>query len=97
MAMSPCPRFLAHPVGATTQFRHFRPSQQHAYTRCEPVLLGLGLGLGLRPQNSGLGLAFGVLCLECCGLRLAGQVNALALDDAVKLQKRLNYKKTVAQ
>ena len=40
----------------------------------------LGLGLGLRPQNSGLGLAFGRLCLG-----LAGQLLGLALADAAKL------------
>jgi len=41
----------------------------------------LGLGLGLRPQNSGLSLAFGGL-----GRGLAGQVLDLALSDVVKLQ-----------
>jgi len=41
----------------------------------------LGLGLGLRPQNSGLGLAFGGLCLG-----LAVQLLGLALADAAKLQ-----------
>jgi len=40
-------------------------------------------GLGL-----GLGRAFGVLGLECCGIGLGitGQVLALALADAVKLR-----------
>jgi len=33
-----------------------------------------------------IGLAFGGLGLECCGLGLAGQVLALALADAVKLR-----------
>jgi len=46
-------------------------------------MLGLGLVIGLRPQNFGLGLG---LCLEYCGLGLAGQVLALALADALKLQ-----------
>jgi len=41
----------------------------------------LGLGLGLR-----LGLAFKGLGFECCGIGLAGQVLALALADAAKLQ-----------
>ena len=45
-----------------------------------------GLGLGLRPRNSGLGLAFGGLGLECCGPGLAGQVLALSMADAVKLR-----------
>jgi len=48
-------------------------------------MLGLGLVIGLRPQNFGLGLGLG-LCLEYCGLGLAGQVLALALADALKLQ-----------
>ena len=52
-----------------------------------PVMLGLGLVIGLRPQNFGLGLGLGLgLCLEYCGLGLAGQVLALALADALKLQ-----------
>ena len=46
----------------------------------------LGLRLGLRPQNSGLGFAFGGLVLECCDRGLLGQVLALALADAVKLR-----------
>ena len=50
-------------------------------------MLGLGLVIGLRPQNFGLGLGLGLgLCLEYCGLGLAGQVLALALADALKLQ-----------
>jgi len=48
-------------------------------------MLGLGLVIGLRPQNFGLRLGLG-LCLEYCGLGLAGQVLALALADALKLQ-----------
>ena len=34
----------------------------------------------------GLGLAFGGLGLECCGLGLAAQVLALVSTDVVKLQ-----------
>ena len=51
--------------------------------------LAVMLGLGPRPQNSGLGfglgVAFGGLGLEYCGLGLAGQVLALALADIAKL------------